>query len=219
MTRAEKPGTHFELEAWADFVHRLVEPARRATMEQHLAVCSRCSRHVQFLTKLVRVADAERRLEIPDYAFRRAKAVFALQQPEKVHILPRILAKLVYDSFREPLPAGVRAGHRLSRQALYEAGDYCVDLRMEHEQGSSTVLLVGQVANRKQPHQALARVPVVLMSGKSLLARTLSNEFGEFQLEYVPGKHLKLLVPVEQSGKGIEVRLNGILPRNDEKDR
>lgn len=214
--RADKSGTHYKLESWADFVHGLVEASQRPAMEQHLAGCTRCARQVRFLAKLVRVAAAEAKLEVPDYAFRQAKAIFALQQPEKVHILPRILAKLVYDSFREPLPAGIRSAHRISRQAMYEAGDYCVDLRMEHEHGSSSVLLVGQVANRKDPGRSMANVPVVLMSGKSLLVRTTSNEFGEFQMEYEPAKHLKLLVPVREQAKGIEVRLNGLIADDGE---
>jgi hypothetical protein len=99
---------------------------------------------------------------------------------------------LVFDSFREPLPAGVRSQHRVSRQTLYEAGDYAVDLRQEHERGGARVTMVGQVASRKEPGRALAGVAVVLSSGSSVLAKTVSNEFGEFQMEYPPARDLRL---------------------------
>jgi len=66
-------------------------------------------------------------VQVPQYALRCARTIFILQQPQKVQILPRIPVRLLYDSFREPLPAGLRTQQRLSRQALYQAGDYSLD--------------------------------------------------------------------------------------------
>src|SRR5207244_10336838 len=98
-----------------------------------------------------------------------------LRRPEELQILPRIPARLLYDSFREPLPAGVRTQQRLSRQALYEAGDYSLDLHWENERGSPRVALVGQIKNQKEPSKHLGDVPVLLASGKKLLARTVRD--------------------------------------------
>src|SRR5205807_8103718 len=117
-------------------------------------------------------------------------------------------ARLLYDSFREPLPAGLRTQQRLSRQYLYQAGDYSLDLRLENERGSPRVALVGQIQNRKQPGKRLGSVPVQLLSGKQVLAQATSNSLGEFQMEYEPSKHLRLYVPVRQAGKQIEVPLS-----------
>ena len=117
-------------------------------------------------------------------------------------------ARLLYDSFREPLPAGLRTQQRLSRQYLYQAGDYSLDVRLENERGSPRVALVGQIQNRKQPGKRLGSVPVQLLSGKQVLAQATSNSLGEFQMEYEPSKHLWLYVPVRQAGKQIEVPLS-----------
>jgi len=114
-------------------------------------------------------------------------------------------ARLLYDSFREPLPAGLRTQQRLSRQYLYQAGDYSLDLRLENERGSPRVALVGQIQNRKQPGKRLGSVPVQLLSGKQVLAQATSNSLGEFQMEYEPSKHLRLYVPVRQAGKRVDV--------------
>jgi|SRR3989441_12300561 len=200
---------HFELAEWTDFVRGLIEKSARLPLEHHLASgCRKCRHTADLLRKLVIAAHSDSQVQVPDYALRCARAIFLLQQPEKVQILPRIPARLLYDSFREPLPAGLRTQQRLSRQYLYQAGDYSLDVRLENERGSPRVALVGQIQNRKQPGKRLGSVPVQLLSGKQVLAQATSNSLGEFQMEYEPSKHLRLYVPVRQAGKQIEVPLS-----------
>src|SRR3989454_4541513 len=178
-------------------------------MQAHLASgCRKCRQPAELLRKVAAAARRHSQVQVPDYALRCARAIFLLQQPEKVQILPRIAARLLYDSFREPLPAGLRTQQRLSRQALYQAGDYSLDLRLENERGSSRVALVGQIENRKQPGKRLSNVPVQLLSGKQVLAQVVSNSLGEFQMEYMPSKHLRLYVPVPQADKRNEGPIN-----------
>lgn len=203
--------THYDHAKWVDFVRGLIAGSERQAMQAHLdSGCRRCHPVVRRLRTLAEVASGDSKWDAPEGVVQTAKALFALQRPEEVHILPRVLARLVYDSFREPLPAGVRMQHRLSRQALYEAGQYSVDVRLEHEKGSRRVTLLGQIGDRQRPGRSLADVPVWLVSGKKVVARALSNAFGEFQMDYEPGRHLRLYVPVEQRGKHIEVRLGGL---------
>jgi hypothetical protein len=198
---------HFDIAQWTDFVRDIPTTDDRTAMEQHLSSgCSKCRATVAMLRQVIIAAQADAACEVPDYAVRNAKAIFALQRPEKV-TLRKIVAQLVFDSFLQPLPAGVRASQqRMSRQALYQAGDYCIDVRIEHERGSANVVLVGQISSRREPSRAMAGVPVLLMSQERPLARGQSNEFGEFQMRYRPSQHLSLHVPVETSGE-IEVPL------------
>jgi hypothetical protein len=196
---------HFGLAEWTDFVRGLVEKSARPALEHHLASgCRKCRHTADLLRKLVMAARSDSQVQVPDYALRCARAIFLLQQPEKVLILPRIPARLLYDSFREPLPAGLRTQQRLSRQYLYQAGDYSLDVRLENERGSPRVALVGQIQNRKQPGKRLGSVPVQLLSGKQVLAQATSNSLGEFQMEYEPNKHLRLYVPMRQAGKRVD---------------
>ena len=200
---------HFDIAKWTEFVRDSVGEAERAAMQAHLASgCRKCRQTAELLRKVAAAARRHSQVQVPDYALRCARAIFLLQQPEKVQILPRIPARLLYDSFREPLPAGVRTQQRLSRQALYQAGDYSLDLRLENESGTSRVTLVGQIQNRKQPGKRLGGVPVLLFSGKQVLGQAVSNSLGEFQMEYAPTKRLRLYVPVRQAGKRIELPLN-----------
>lgn len=191
---------HFDITQWADYVRGLVEPAARAAMAEHLSAgCRKCQSTATLFEKMAPVARAEIRHEVPDYAVHCAKAIYVLQQPETVHILSGLRSKLVFDSFCDPLPAGVRSQHHISRQTLYEAGDYALDLRQEHERGSRQVTLVGQIAKRSEPGKAIAGVPVWLSSGKSVVARAVSNQFGEFEMGYDPRKHLRLYASVESA--------------------
>src|SRR3989454_6010695 len=200
---------HLDLIQLTDYIRGATAEAQAAAMEAHLASgCQKCRLTADLLHKLAAAARSDSQVQVPDYALRCARAIFLLQQPEKVQILPRIPARLLYDSFREPLPAGLRTQQRLSRQYLYQAGDYSLDVRLENERGSPRVALVGQIQNRKQPGKRLGSVPVQLLSGKQVLAQATSNSLGEFQMEYEPSKHLRLYVPVRQAGKQIEVPLS-----------
>ena len=244
---------HYEITDWLDYVHGLAGDEIRGRMEAHAAECQGCAETIRWLQRLVEAAVAEAEYYVPEHAVQLARAMYALQRPETVKVLPRAsassleeqatgtatstasreegslwrrgmaprphkervpaslgLARLVFDSFREPVMAGVRSQQRIARQALYEAGDYSIDLRMEKDRGTRTVVLVGQIANRVKPEERLAEIPIVLMSGREVVGRAQSNEFGEFQMEYAPRQPLSLFVPMDGSGQEIEVRLKDL---------
>lgn len=190
---------HFEIADWSDFVRGLVTEERREAMRGHLAGgCRKCRRSAEILGRIARLAAAECRYEVPEFAVHCARSIYGLEQPREVRVPGGLLGRLVFDSFREPLPAGVRSQHRISRQTLYEAGEYALDLRQEQERGAARVSVVGQIASRKEPGRAFAGVPVALFAGASVLARSVSNEFGEFQIEYAPARDLRLDVGVAE---------------------
>jgi len=194
--------SHFDIGEWADFSRGLVDSSRREAMQAHLTTgCGKCGRLTLTLGKIIRTAQTDSLYQVPEFAVHRARAIFSLRQPEHVQILPRVLSRLVFDSFTEPLPAGVRAQHRLSRQTLYEAGRYALDLRQERECDSGRISLVGQIADREAPGRNLAGVPVLLKSGKSVLARVVSNEFGEFQVEYDSTRRVRLHIGMRDAGE------------------
>lgn len=202
---------HYEITEWLAYLRGFVGEAKRTEMNKHLsAPCAGCEASLRFLAHLTAAAQADAQYKVPESAVHMARAIYALQRPERVELLPRLLAHLVFDSFREPVMAGVRGQQRITRQAMYEAGDYCVDLRMEQEQGAVSVALVGQIVNRSVPDQKMSDVPVLLMTGTEVLGRARSNQFGEFQMEYEPRQPLSLHMPVEQAGQEIEVRLKDL---------
>jgi len=202
--------SHYDSCQWADFVRGLIGGQTRASMKAHLASgCRRCGKMASLFSKVAAVAAEESNYEAPAHVIRGIRAAYALQQPEEVRVLPRIIGRLIYDSFREPLPVGMRSRHRLTRQALYQAAHFSLDLRLECHPGSAGVTLVGQVANEREPANPPAGLPVFLRAGRRVVARALSNKFGEFQLTYQPERHLRLYIQANQElGKRIEVPMS-----------
>src|SRR2546426_5140677 len=167
---------HLDLIQLTDYIRGATAEAQAAAMEAHLASgCQKCRLTADLLHKLAAAARSDSQVQVPDYALRCARAIFLLQQPEKVQILPRIPARLLYDSFREPLPAGLRTQQRLSRQTLYQAGDYSLDLRLENERGSSRVALVGQIENRNHPEKRVSNVPTASILDSTQIPRSFGH--------------------------------------------
>jgi hypothetical protein len=205
MTEAVR---HFDITEWADYVRNAVPSDQQTLMQAHLqAACSKCEKLKALLSRFATVCSREASYQIPRAAEQQVKAMIGIASAPRRSILQRVWASLVYDSVNDPQPVGVRGTHQINRQVLFHAGDYSVDLRFEHEKGSASMVLVGQIANQKTPDEMLANLPVILVAGNREVTRSISNTFGEFQLEYVPESDLRLLVPLESRGQELEVQL------------
>jgi hypothetical protein len=205
---------HIETGLMVDYARGLAGETDRPVLEAHLASgCQSCQRQASVLGRLASAARADLGYAPPPEVVNRAKRIFPSRPPKKESEGSRtILARLVYDSLLDPLPAGVRAKDRPS-QALYEAADYAVDLHMSREQVSREhnaprMVVVGQIADRRQPGRWVADKLVVLMSGREVAAQGLSSEHGEFHLECASTDDLHLQVSVEA-----ETRIEVSLPR------
>lgn len=203
------PMKHFDLTEWADYV-RGVTDAQTSALEDHLRTgCSACAGLVARLRAVVELAAVDEQYEPPPHALRFARAAFSLREPEPRWGLPAVVARVVFDSLEAVAPAGVRGPvEEISRQTLFEAGDYAVHLRFEQPAGTSRVRLVGQVSDRRAPDPPFAHVPIVLAHGRTVVARSLSNEFGEFQLEYEPRTALTLHLSVSDGSQRIKLALD-----------
>jgi hypothetical protein len=196
---------HIEAHRWVDYSRGLMGEAERAAADAHLAAgCTICRRTAEVMARMAQAARAEARYEVPSHLRQQALDLFVPPRRKRKERLTRVLAHLVYDSTREPLPAGVRASSR-PNQVLYDAGDFALDLQVSREAGKERqgprLVMVGQIANRRNPARRLGGLPVLLLSGRQVAARTLSNELGEFHLECDPGKRLSLQVWVSGDRK------------------
>jgi len=93
-------------------------------------------------------------------------------------------AQLIFDSFRLPFLAGVRSSHESRRQLAYRHNNKIVDLLITPEVESSRVVLVGQVTGGGMGVGKNNRLAVLLIDGTKTVARTTTNQFGEFLLEF-----------------------------------
>jgi hypothetical protein len=193
---------HFEDSAWADYVRNVADRTETDAIAGHLAAgCDSCEHKAQTFSDLARLAIEDASLAPPAHVIRAARAIFALRRPERVGILPRLAARLVFDSFLDPMPAGVRGGQPMTRQVLYEAGPYAVDLRLDHARGSRRVWLTGQIASSETAHP-IDNVSIRLATPSGRIAgQAHANAAGEFQLEYEPQSQLQLCIDVRPDQK------------------
>jgi len=120
-------------------------------------------------------------------------------------LLERVAGKaaLVFDSFRQPLPAEVRVLGPSARRLLYKAGRYRVMLRLEPGADSGRLSLVGQILDEGFPKKPLNDLTVLVSSGGKTVERTLTNRFGEFLLQPDHAKDLRLSVEAPEIGSFI----------------
>jgi len=196
-----QPHGHFSEEAWADFVRRSGEPEQRARLQQHLeAGCERCAETLGVWTGVVDLTGQEVSYEPPDEVVTRMKARFALSRPEGLLERAARSASLVFDSFRQPALAGVRTTGASPQYLLYKAGRYLIRLQVEREAGSDRLAVVGQVVDEANPKSTLQDLPVLLLSAKETLDRTLTNTLGEFELRSDPSEDLRLAIGIPEIG-------------------
>jgi hypothetical protein len=192
---------HFTEEDWFDFAHQQAAPSVRASLERHLEKgCSRCTQTVRLWRAVLDVADQEAAYRPPDEALRQLKGDFALRRPKG--LLERVAeqAALVFDSFRQPQPMGVRGAGPSPRQLLYKAGRYAIRLRLESAADAERVSIVGQLVDEHQSPAAVQDIAVLALQGRKTLDRTLTNHLGEFVLEPDAAENLRLCVGVAEIG-------------------
>jgi hypothetical protein len=101
------------------------------------------------------------------------------------HLLPDLHpAELVFDSFRSPTPAGIRGSQHPARQLAYRHQNTTVDVFIEPREESGRVWLAGQVLDYKMARGEKAGLAVLLVDRASTLARTTTNQHGEFNLDF-----------------------------------
>jgi hypothetical protein len=182
---SNKDMAHFSSQNWIDYVRNLVSPQDAAAMTSHLkSGCDSCSKEKATWSKLAGFAKTEAQYEPPADAVKMAIALVQAPKPEKGLRL-REIAELVFDSLLTPQLAGVRAAAGIgARQLLYRAGEVMIDVRFEASDENERFALTGQVFRNQGSKVGLTQVPISLISGKNELARTSTNQFGEFYLEH-----------------------------------
>ena len=210
---------HYGVREWVDFARRVGALAEQVAMASHLEEgCDECGQLARFCQQLAGVASVMSRERVPEKVTRCARAIFPARQASGWKRAIRVPVELVYDSFLVPIPVGLRASWQVGWQAMYRAGDCSVDLRIDPDARSSRATLTGQVSSHVLPNRPMRDIPVCLRSGKRTVAETLSNQFGEFQLEYDQKGQLELCIELDGRSRRILAPLRRIA-RTDETGR
>jgi hypothetical protein len=187
---------HFSTEEWVDFVNQIVTTGQRQAMQKHLATgCKRCMETVSLWQKVSNAAAAEASYQPSTSTVRLAKAAFATAGMAQVKQKSQGLIEILFDSFLQPAVAGARSVVIGTRQMLYRADPYQIDIQIEPKPGSNRLVITGQLLDLSDPGVIGHDIQVTLSNhrGHSVIAAT--NQFGEFSGEIENSGDLELSIP------------------------
>ena len=184
---------HFPVEEWIDFVTRVVCTIRKEKMKEHLVQgCRRCSKIVSLWQRVRQIAETERNYRPPGDATRIAKASLAGSNLTLDQKRPDSLAELLFDSFLQPVPEGARSSSIGTRQLLYRADPFQIDLLIESQAGGRSVVVTGQLLDLRRPQIAVHDLWVTLSNLRGRVVQAATNQFGEFCQEIESSGNLEL---------------------------
>lgn len=119
-----------------------------------------------------------------------------LHQPAIARLVKEA-AQLIVDTFRQPLPTGIRHIRASVRHLLYETSSHAVDVSFERVPDSNSIRLAGQILSNVEPQRLLNGVRVALLGAKGLLGVAVTNQSGEFLFEFE--KEPKVVIEIEDT--------------------
>jgi hypothetical protein len=205
---------HFGAAEWIDFVNGVVEPAHKTAMQKHLGErCQVCEAEVARWGRIRQVTAREKDYQPPKEIVHMAKAAYSASGWARDRKAGKGVVELLFDSFRQPLVAGVRSVGSAPRRMLYAADDLKIDLQVEPQAEGQTIIVTGQLLDSRQPGAVVRDMKVTLSNGRGRTIEARTNEFGEFREEIEDGGDLHLTLP-GSSGEPLVISLPDILGRS-----
>jgi hypothetical protein len=204
---------HFSVEKWIDFVNQAVTSGERELMDKHLHIgCESCQKTVSLWQRVRSTAAVEWNYQPPENAVRIAKAAFAGAGLDSRNKGAGSRVKLLFDSFVQPVFAGVRSAGAGTRQMLYRADPYQIDVQLEMKPSGNRVVVTGQLLNLSNPKTIAAGTRILVSNMQGDVVHTVANQFGEFSSEVKNSGDLQLTFATP-SGQPIVISLREALGR------
>jgi hypothetical protein len=190
---------HLSTESLMNYMDDKASETEKANVETHLAGCGDCAELKVELHNLTVQMREDAAFEPPADLVQWGISLFQpVMQPKRGGKLRKIIASLVFDTYDQPMLAGVRRVGAPPRQLLFRAGDVDVDVKIESMETNDRITLVGQVLSGAE--KFLDNTPVKLESHGIVRYRTRTNVVGEFTFDEVPKDtyHLSVDLPEGQ---------------------
>ncbi|MEW6743290.1 MAG: hypothetical protein AB1486_11075 [Planctomycetota bacterium] len=201
--------THPSFGRIVDLVEDRLAAPERTELQAHLETgCDPCREAMQWFTRVREAMLTDTTPDPPEWLVRRAVTLFrrmpSLPQPPRAG---RLVAALVYDSSTSGRAGQVRRhAPAESRSLLFRAEHIDVDLQVWRGVPEGVLVAHGQVLARGDSMPP-ARARVDLLDLDEVVDSTVTDEFGEFELEDVPSTPFDLRI---QPQKGKEILLLGV---------
>lgn len=185
---------HFSLAEWVDFAREAAPQAQNDEMQQHLKGCNKCTQTLASWKTMVDFAQTEKLYQVPEASVHMARAMFVPRKLAQAKAGAMQIAKLIIDSFRSPLPMGVRSGANTSRYLGYKCDALAIDISLEPQ--GKQIALVGQLLNPELAAPTFTSAPVYLQTNKKTIAITTLNNSGEFRFVFMPYKDMTVVLKI-----------------------
>ena len=210
---------HFTTEEWIDFVNQAVSPKDREEMENHLKEgCKRCREAVFLWQRVQKSAAAERNYQPAADTLRIVKAAFVAASLKGQGKESRSRISVLFDSLLQPIVEGARSAATDSRQMLYRADPFQIDLQIEAKPSSNDLQVTGQLLDLSNPGIAGKDVNITLSNLRGHVVHAVSNQHGEFTCDIKNSGDLQITFSSAR-GEPIVISLRDALGRLSRDDK
>jgi hypothetical protein len=181
---------HLDTETALDMTEGRLDEDRQAFWRRHMEVCAKCAKDVLHWREITSNLRRSHLLSAP--ADDVANAVNVFVPREKVSAVRSILAAIVFDSFLQPAPAGVRGSSaNAARQLVMRAEEFDIHIKIWGDGFHKQML--GQLLPRHNKDFVSAARFHLLYNGERFESTT-NDQTGEFRFRNVPDGDLSLQI-------------------------
>lgn len=146
--------------------------------QTHVQDCGSCSTQAQWVQQITAAISSRDLVDAPEFVVSRAVSAFQRKNGSWVQIVKAVLR---FDSWAEPIAAGVRSQEQAPRQLMYETEGTNIFLMLLPSSGSGSVL-IGQIVPTR-PDMDPSGCTVKLKAKNRVLSQVKTNAAGEFYLK------------------------------------
>jgi anti-sigma factor RsiW len=182
---------HIALDRMVELAKGRLSAQERTAAQAHLAMCTQCSTQYARMARVVAVTREDATEEVPTHVLARAQRLMRQRnamQPAPPTLRERVVAALQWDSRLTPRAVGVRAGASTTRQIMFNAGAYDIDVRIKPS--GARYAVAGQILG------AVGAGSVELRGATT--AQTTLNELGEWTFPPVAAGAYTLVLTLDE---------------------
>jgi hypothetical protein len=181
---------HLNSEVVLDLLDGRIDSSQMPDLNAHIEQCSSCGRQLDEWRTIHSMLGRPHLASAPAQLLRLADSIFEPMASPVREGIRKVVAALVFDSFRQPAFAGVR-GAAEARQVVLRAEDFDVHVKISGDPGQQQ--LIGQIFPRNES-RFVDNAQLQLLKDGERVGLTVVDQFGGFQFEEVPQGTLSLQI-------------------------
>ena len=197
------------LEELLGMIQKTLEDRTKTEVANHLSTCSKCGENQRWLSELLNLTATDESFDFPEDVIHWSVAQFKAASASAPSRL-QIFAKLVFDNLLPAQALQVRstAAPAGTRQMLYNAANYDVDIRIEQSPDTNSFHLIGQIMAAGNTGLQLEGL-ILRLTGTTSDASAVTDTRGMFHVRGIKPGTYDLIIDVPEG----ELVINAITCR------